>query len=324
MPKRIRLPLLFPLFLLPSLGLLLGCKTTGPLPQTCEKTASPPTVWVTTFAGSDEKGYADGPGGEAQFNKPSDIVMDTAGNLYVAEIFNHRIRKITPQGEVSTFAGSGEAGEEAGGYADGPGSLARFNAPVGIAIDAKGNLYVADALNHRIRKITPKGEVSTFAGSGETGEKAGGYADGPASAARFNVPHGLAFDAKGNLYVADAQNHCIRTITPRGEVSTFAGSCKKQGYADGMGSAAQFRWPAGIAIDAKGSLYVADDSHHIRKITPEGLVSTFAGSDEKGYADGPGAEAQLNEPAGMAMDKAGNLYVADSENHRIRKIEVRD
>jgi sugar lactone lactonase YvrE len=275
----------------------------------CDETA-PKEVQVTTFAGSGEEGYANGTGTEAQFNAPVVLAIDKAGNLYVADMYNHRIRKISPKGEVSTFAGSGEEG-----YADGTGIEAQFNTPQGIAIDKAGNLYVADWGNHRIRKISPKGEVSAFAGSGE-----GGYANGTGTEAQFNGPADLAIDKAGNLYVADTNNHRIRKISPKGEVNTFAGS-GEEGYANGTGTEAQFNGPVGLVFDKAGNLYVADmGNHRIRKISPKGEVSTFAGSGEEGYANGAGTEAQFNGPVGLVFDKAGNLYVADTNNHRIRKI----
>ena len=286
--------------------------------------------------------FADAQGSDVQFNRPAGIAIDKAGNLYVADSWNHRIRKITPTGEVSTFAGSGEVGEDKGGFADGPGSTAQFNRPSGIAIDTTGNLYVTDSKNHRIRKITPKGEVSTFAGSGETGkDREGGYADGPGSVAQFSFFSpafpingiaivGLAIDAADNLYVADLGNHRIRKITPTGEVSTLAGSGemgegKWGGYADGPGSTAQFSSPSGVTIDTAGNLYVADAGNNlIRKITPTGEVSTLAGSGKEGYADGAGSVARFYFPRGIAIDAAGTLYVVEGgENvprQRIRKI----
>jgi len=216
---------------------------------------------ISTFAGADSSGlesFADGIGSEARFAHPFGMQIDAAGNLYVADFGNHRIRKITPAGEVSTFAGSGTQGE-----ADGIGALAQLNRPAAMAIDAAGNLYVTDS--HRIRKITPAGEVSTLAGKAE-----GGHADGPLNEAEFNNPLGLAIDALGNLYVADTHNNRIRKITPAGEVSTLAGTDEGGGYVDGLGSQAQFYSPHSIAIDTDGNLYVTDYyDKRIRKITFE-------------------------------------------------------
>jgi len=174
-------------------------------------------------------------------------------------------------------------------------------------------VYVADYYNNRIRKITPEGLVSTLAGSTE------GFRDGDGRSAQFNGPYGVAVDAAGNVYVADGDNHLIRKITPEGLVSTLAGSTR--GSADGVGTSAQFNYPYGVEVDAAGTVYVADYyNNRIRKVTPEGLVSTLAGSTE-GFRDGLGRSAQFNRPSGVAVDAAGNVYVADSFNNRIRRIE---
>jgi len=262
------------------------------------------TVTVTTIAGSDP-GYADGTGTAARFHSPTGIAVDGSGNLYVVDHQNSRIRKITPTGVVTTLAGSTE------GYADGTGAAARFHRPWGITIDGSGNLYVADLYNNCIRKVTPAGVVTTLAGSTE------GYADGTGTAARFDLPHGVAVDGSGNLYVGDYGNFRIRKVTPAGVVSTIAGG---RGYADGTGMAAKFDGPRGVALDGSGNLYMGDsENHRIRKVTPGGLVTTVAGSD-RGYADGTGTAAQFSGPHGVAVNGSGNVYVVDQLNHRIRKV----
>ena len=260
---------------------------------------------VTTLAGSSD-GLADGASSDAQFSWPAGAAVDASGNVYVADLGNNRIRKITPAGLVTTLAGSSF------GFADGDVSVALFASPIDVAVDSAGNVYVADSWNNRIRKITPAGEVSTLAGG------TAGSADGDGEDAQFDVPHGLTVDMTGNVYVADRDNHRIRKVTPTGSVTTLAGST--QGYTDGVGEDAQFNRPLGIAVDPAGNVIVTDSNNNrIRKVTPAGEVTTLAGSFQ-GNGDGVGTGAQFNLPTVLALDAAGNVFVADSNNHRIRKV----
>jgi len=282
-----------------------------------------PAGVVSTLAGTfGAPGSADGTGNAARFYYPCGIAVDSAGNVYVSEILNQTIRKITPGGVVSTIAGA----PGAKGSADGPGALARFHNPADLAIDNTGNLYVADNLNSTIRKIVLGSSmrdisVSTFAGTAGVV----GNTDGTGAAASFNGPYGLSVDGAGNVYVADTYNHTIRKITPARVVTTFAGTAGIQGAADGTGSAAQFNTPTDINVNSAGTLlYVADyGNNEIRKITSRRVVSTFAGSVNNppggaGYVDGTGRAARFNILLGIGL--AGTtLYVADT-NHTIRKI----
>ena len=266
---------------------------------------------VSVFAGS-TFGTADGTGSAAQFGSPFGLGFDTGGTLYVADRDNHMIRKITAAGVVTTLAGSTTSGS-----LDGTGASARFNLPAGIAVDANGDVYVADRDNNMIRKITPAGVVTTVAGSTTSGNL-----DGTGAAARFNLPWGIVVDGSGDLFVADQSNHQIRKITPAGVVTTFAGAGPAgSGFVDGVGTAAKFNQPSGLAIDADGNLYVGDQTNHsIRKITPAGTVTTLAGNGAAGDLDGTGAAARFRNPIGLAVDGAGNVYVADMQNNKIRKI----
>ena len=272
---------------------------------------------VTTFAGTAGlAGSRDGVGTSALFNQPGGVVVDSAGNIYVADTSNATIRKITASGTVTTLAGSAAVR----GSQDGTGTAALFSSPVGLALDGAGNLYVADAFNATIRKITPAGVVTTLAGS--AGSR--GDADGTGAAARFNFPNGVAVDAAGNVYVADTYNDTIRKITPAGVVSTLAGSAGISGATDLTGSNALFNQPYGLAVDAAGNVYVADTGNGtIRRITPDGAVSTVAGiAGIAGHTDGPGASALFNQPRSLVIDGNGNIYVADTGNGTLRKIAL--
>ena len=268
-----------------------------------------PAGVVTTLAGS-SVGYANGTGTSATFNFPMGVAVDALGNIYVADILNNSIRKITPAGVVTTLAS------------------AVFNRPKGVAVDALGNVYVADTSNNVIRKITPAGVVTTLAGGGSVGGTASGHDNSTGTTATFNSPIGVAVDALGNVYVADTSNNLIRKITPAGVVTTLAGGGSVEGtapgHADGTGTSATFNSPRGVAVDALGNIYVVDNSNNlIRKITPAGVVTTLAGGGSVGYADGTGTRATFNLPIGVAVDALGNVYVADSGNNLIRKIDTK-
>lgn len=273
-----------------------------------------PAGVVTTFAGSaGSAGSADGVGSGARFNTPFGLAFDGAGNLFVADLNNNTIRKISANGTVTTLAGAAGSG----GRVDGTGSAARFNAPVGLAVDANGNVFVADTQNQTIRKITSGGVVTTIAGTGGSV----GTADGVGAAARFNNPYGIVVDPSGNLFVSDTSNHTIRMITAGGVVTTVAGQAGNGGNGDGAGTLARFNLPTGLALDASANLFVADFNNVlIRRINLGGVVSTVAGSaGASGSADGAGGAARFLNPFGVAVDSSGNIFVADSGNHTIRK-----
>lgn len=288
---------------------------------------------VTTFAGSgySSDGSKDGNGTEAVFESLGGITIDDDGNLYVTDLFT--IRKVTPEGVVSTIAGGGATIIPCDNIPydgcvhfvsiDGNSTEASFRNPRGITIDDNGSLYVAEQGANLIRKITPEGMVSTLAGGGGDGKYLAGFADGWKRSALFNNPSGIAIDSHGNLYVSDRDNNAIRKITPEGMVSTFAGgagtlcpyessSTCNAGSMDGTGTEASFNHPYGITIDNDDNLFVADSlNSKIRKITPEGVVSTIVGKT-----------ASFSTPTGITIDNSGDLYVTDGDNRAIRKITI--
>ena len=269
---------------------------------------------VTTLAGlAGRSSSVDGKGSAARFEDPYAVAVDGSGNVYVADATDHSIRKIAADGTVTTLAGkSGTFGSS-----DGIGTAALFKTPQGIAADSAGNVYVADTGNATVRKITSSGVVTTLAGT--AGSE--GSVDATGAAARLASPYGVAVDGVGNVYVVESGPNTVRKITPAGVVTTLAGSPNKIGLVDGTGSAARFSVPFDIAVDTAGNLYICDHGNHaIRKVTPEGVVTTLAGSGSPGKTDGTGVAALFKFPAGISVDTTGNVYVADTDNQVIRKI----
>lgn len=270
---------------------------------------------VSTLAGSGAAGFADGEALSARFDSPLAVAVDASGIVYVADTGNHRIRKITPDGIVATVAGDGAAG-----LRDGPSTQARFNAPGGIVIDNQGNLYVSDTGNAAVRLVSPGGDVRTIAGDGAIGSD-----DSPRP--RFNAPAGIIADAKsGYLYLADRGNHRIRRLNPNGTVITLAGA--ERGYAEGSAAQARFAEPSFLAIDADGKLIIADTANSlVRIIDPElalgaspSAVTTLAGANERGFADGACNAARFSLPKGLAVVSSGAIIVADTGNNVLRRI----
>lgn len=266
---------------------------------------------VTTLAGGGEPGFEDGEGRSARFNGPAGVVLDPDGNLLVADTGNFRIRKVTPQGTVSTLAGSGRRGNQ-----EGPALEGEFVYPSGIAVDRDGSVYVADREANRIKRITPEGVLMIIAGTGEPGLEGG-----TGLLSKFHHPNNIAIDDVGNIYVADLGSHTIRRIDRNYFVTTVAGS-GSPGYRDGLGERAQFSGPVGMAFDPEWNLIVVDrDNHRLRRIKlPEGSVTTIAGNGRPGQATGPAPAAEFHFPNGIDSDRMGNLYVADSGNHQIRTV----
>lgn len=268
---------------------------------------------VTTLAGTAGlAGTTNGSAFSARFNSPGAVVSDALGNIYVADRLNNTIRKITINGQVSIWAGTGLAGST-----DGPGVSATFYEPSGLAIDTAGNLYVADTRNYKIRKIDVTGNVTTLAGTGIFGTT-----NGPALSSQFGLPVSIACNADGTiLYVSDYSTHVIRRIQA-GTVTSFAGSAYLSGSTDGTGSAARFDHPNGLFLEANGNLLVADEwNHKIRQITPLGLVTTVAGNGLPAVADGAFGAASFHFPSGLVKAPSGDLFVSDGSGHTIRRLQ---
>jgi sugar lactone lactonase YvrE len=276
---------------------------------------------ISTVAGGAYQGYSGdgGPATSAELYHPEDVAVDTSGNLFIADTTNERVRKVTPAGVISTVAGNGSGGFGGDG---GPATLASLNWPAGVAVDAAGNLFIADCSNNRVRKVTAStGVISTVAGNGIGGF----YGDGgPATSAWLNEPTGVAVDTSGNLFIADADNNRVRKVTPAGVISTVAGNGSGGFGGDGgPATSAEIYAVQDIVVDTAGNLFIADwGNNRIRKVTPSGVISTVAGNGIQGYTGdgGPATSAELTDPISIEVDAAGNLFVVDTDNARIRKV----
>jgi len=277
---------------------------------------------ISTYAGNGVAGFS-GDGGlatNANLQNPQGIAIDAAGNLYIADKSNHRIRKVNTSGIISTIAGTGTGGFSGDG---GLATSANLQNPFSVAVDASGNVYIADASNSRIRKVNTTGIISTYAGNGSFGFSGDGAA---AIAAQLDAPTGVAIDGSNNLYIADQSNNRIRKVNVAGDISTFAGTGVSGFSGDGgTATSAKLFNPIGVAVDASSNVYIADlDNNRIRKINTLGDISTIAGTGVAGFSGDGGLaiNAKLNLPTGVSIDASGSLYIADQSNHRIRKIEL--
>jgi len=268
---------------------------------------------VTTFAGGGPVGFSDGTILSAKFSGIEQMAYDKKGNLLICDAANNRIRKIDAAGNVTTFAGTGMPG-----FVNGNVATAQFNSPLGIAVDDNNNVYVSDNLNFVIRKIDTFGNVTTYAGSGERG-----FVNGNSSSSQFDYLNYMCFDNAMNLYVADPGNNVIRKIDSQHNVSTFVGS-GKIGFADGIGQSADLSFPIAIAYDRINDVfYVSDQGNSaIRKVLPDGTLTTYAGTGIIGHSDGPGLAAKFYFPKGLCTDNAGNVYVAGRFDYTVRKIDT--
>ena len=272
---------------------------------------------ISTFAGTGQSGFSGdgGPAIQAALSYPAGVAADGAGNLYIADTGNYRIRKVDATGVITPVAGTGDYGDGGDG---GPAVQAALFRPSGVAVDGAGNLYIADSGNNRIRRVDATGTITTIAGTGEYGFSGDG---GPAVQAALDYPSGVAVDGAGNLYTADSGNNRIRRVDATGTITTIAGT-GEYGFSGDSGPAVQaaLGYPSGVAVDGAGNLYIADTvSDRIRKVDTAGVITTVAGTGD--YGDGgPAVQAQLNGPRGVAVDGAGNVYIADTGNHLVRKL----
>jgi uncharacterized protein (TIGR03437 family) len=267
-----------------------------------------PTGVIATVAGNGTAGFSGdgGPATSAQLNFPYGVAVDAAGNLYIADLNNNRVRRVSPTGVIETYAGSGGNGSSGDG---GPATSAQMLSPRNLAVDSAGNLYISEFAAHRIRKVAPNGIISTAAGDGIAGFRGDG---GPATAAQLAFPTGLAFDRMGGLYIADSQNQRIRQVLTTGQIVTVLG-----------GSSVTLLTPVAVAVDSSGNLYVADSTPAVHEYTTAGKFVTAAGSAAAGFSgdNGPATSAQLTQPLDLSFDAGGNLYIADRS--RVREVNPR-
>jgi trimeric autotransporter adhesin len=275
---------------------------------------------ISTIAGNGSSGYA-GDGGQAtlaQIGYPVSVAVDSAGNLYLADFKNSQVRKVTSDGVITAVAGTGTAGFNSDNQ---PATIAQINKPMGVTVDSSGSLYFADTNNNRVRKVALDGLINTVAGNGTQGF---GGDNSLATAARIGYPHGITVDSSGNLYIADQTNHRIRKVTPDGVIRTIAGY-GTQGFSGDGGPAAmaQLNNPGHVIFDSLGNLYITDGNNwRVRKVTTNGMITTIVGTGTNGYGGdgGPATSAQIKWIEGMAFDSAGNLYLSDYGNNRVRKV----
>jgi sugar lactone lactonase YvrE len=298
---------------------------------------------IVTVAGTGEPGYSgdNGPATQAQLKDPEGLALDAAGNLYIADAHNARVRKVSPEGTITTVAGTGQRGFSGDG---GKATDVQLHGPAFVVVDGAGNLFISDTANHRVRKVTPDGIITTAAGSGPVEEatnttgipRNGGFSgdNGPATDARLNFPFGLAVDAHGNLFIADSYNNRVRKVSPDGVITTVAGNGSKRSSGDGgLATEAGMVPYGGLAVDAAGDLFIADNgnpydltTYRVRKVDAvTGIITSVAGTGANGGFSGdggPAISAMLDSPYGLAVDSKGNLFVSDWDNYRVRKVDA--
>ncbi len=307
----------FPVLMLPALGA-----------AALALAQAPPSYTIANAVGNGTAGFAgdSGKAAEAQINYPLGLAIDNSGNIYIADHFNHRIRRVAADGTITTVAGSDSIGSTGD---DGPATSAQLNYPSGIAIDSSGALYITDTMNHVIRKVVVGGNITLFAGQrGVSGfqetDLQGEYLQ--AKDAQLNAPTGIAIDGSGNIYFCDTRNHRVRRIGTDGKIQTIAGAGEKGETGDGGKAVeAKLNSPTGVAVDAAGNVYIADQmNHRIRRVDKDGIISTVAGTGLPGYSGNGGlaTNARLFYPCCIALDKQGNLFIADRTNNRVRRVDA--
>jgi len=274
---------------------------------------------ASVFAGTGANGFSGdgGPAAKAELNNPVGLAMDASGNLYIADSGNNRIRKIAPDGIISTVAGNGKEAYSGNG---GPATSAALNFPLAVAVDAGGNLYIADTSNSVVRMVTPAGIITTFAG---VNNAANGGDHGPATSAALNQPQGVAVDGAGNVYISDTGNNTVRVVGTNGIINQFAGNYGAGNTGDGgYATSALLNGPTGLAIDPSGNVYIVDQNNYrIRRVTPQGIISNYAGAGVQGGAgDGGVATGATMNPRNIFLDQNGNLFIADGGNNRVREV----
>ena len=277
---------------------------------------------ISTFAGTGTSGSSGdgGPATSARLDQPGDVVSDAAGNVYISDFANSRVRRVLPDGTITNFAGTGQAGYQGDG---GPALTARLAGPVGLEIDAAGNVYVSDFGNHTVRRITPAGIITTVAGTGNPGSTGDG---GPATSARLNEPADVSVDASGNVFISEYGGHRVRKVDSGGTISTIAGT-GTAGYSGdgGPAAAARLSLPVGVEVDSAGEVFIADTGNHaIRKINAGGNITRVAGTTSPGFSGdgGPAISAQLNFPTRVSLTPSGDFYISDWGNSRVRRVEA--
>jgi sugar lactone lactonase YvrE len=318
--------IVWPLFAALALAALSGSRV-GMAAET------PPAGTITTVAGTGQPGFSGdgGPATQARLAFSFSVIVDAAGNVLIADTDNNRVRMVSPSGMISTVAGTGKGGFSGDG---GPATKAGMN-PWTLALDAAGNLFIGDSGNYRVRKVSTDGLITTVAGSGKGGFSGDG---GPATEARIHGPGGIAVDAAGNLFIADTDNHRIRKVSPEGIITTVAGSgptgiAKGLSAGDGgLATEARLNGPFSLALDRAGNLYFSENGdflgsnkgYRVRKVDAKGIITTVAGSDGRGFTGdgGPATQAHLDTPTGVAVDAAGNLFIGDWGNLRVRKVDA--